>query len=66
MAAFSKNQYEPTPCSSAETSLDFNNCLARQLAVTATTALCPLSHYARQQCFAKQNIKEIRLNEEKR
>ncbi|CAG9537417.1 unnamed protein product [Cercopithifilaria johnstoni] len=63
MDAFSKIQCEP--CSSVETALDFNNRLAQQLALTANSVPCPLSRYAKQQCFAKQNIKEIFLNEEK-
>lgn len=66
MEAFSKNQDEPIPCSSVETSLDFNNCLARQLALSATSVPCPLSRYAKQQYIAKQNIREIHLNDGKR
>ncbi|VDK79892.1 unnamed protein product [Onchocerca ochengi] len=66
MDAFTKKQYEPVPCSSVEASLNFNNCLARQLARTATSVPCPLSRYVKQQCIIKQNIREICLNEEKR
>ncbi|VDK74162.1 unnamed protein product [Litomosoides sigmodontis] len=66
MGAFNKNRYELTPCSSNEASLDFNNCQARQLAFALTSVPCPLSRYTRQPYATKQNIKEIRLNEEKR
>ncbi|KAL3994546.1 MT-A70 family protein [Acanthocheilonema viteae] len=66
VGAFNKNQCEPTRCSSVEASLNFNNYLARQLAFITTSIPCPLSRYAKLQCIAKQNIKEIRLNEEKR
>ncbi|VBB33771.1 unnamed protein product [Acanthocheilonema viteae] len=66
VGAFNKNQCEPTRCSSVEASLNFNNYLARQLAFITTSIPCPLSRYTKLQCIAKQNIKEIRLNEEKR
>uniref|UniRef100_A0A0R3RR76 Methyltransferase-like protein 4 n=1 Tax=Elaeophora elaphi TaxID=1147741 RepID=A0A0R3RR76_9BILA len=64
--ASSKNQYELRPYSFAESSLDFNNCLARQLVLIASSVPCPLSRYGSQQYIAKQEIKEIHLNEEKR
>ncbi|EFO24971.2 MT-A70 family protein [Loa loa] len=66
MEAFNRNQYESLPCSSIETSSNFNNCVARQLALTVALVPCPLSRYTRQQYIAKQSIKEICLNQEKR
>ncbi|VDO24678.1 unnamed protein product, partial [Onchocerca flexuosa] len=66
MGAFTKKQHEPIPCSSVEASVNFNNCLARQLALTAASVPCPLSRYVKQQCIIKQNIREIPLNEEKK
>ncbi|KAM3719136.1 DNA N6-methyl methyltransferase [Dirofilaria immitis] len=66
MDAFIKKEYEPISCSSLEASLDFNNCLARQSVLSASSVPCPLSRYAGQQSTAKQDIKEICLNEENR
>ncbi|VDM06839.1 unnamed protein product [Wuchereria bancrofti] len=66
MDAFNENHCGPAQCSSFETSVNFNNYLARQLVLTATSVPCPLSRYGKQYYFAKQSIKEICLNQEER